>query len=102
MKPLFPEDDFERLAPLKVPTQPKIPDFIPDASGGSPTPGPKVLVALWTGENAERASARLQAAGADVVATRLGEVIDQLRQLAVPAGLELQRQNQGRTTISGR
>lgn len=60
----------------------------------------KVLVALWTGENAERASARLRAAGVDVVVTGLAEAIDQLRQLTVPLSLELQQKNQGRTTIS--
>ncbi len=66
----------------------------------------KVLVALWTSENAERAAARLGAAGVDAVATQLPEVIDQLRQLTVPLGLELQQENHprgnpGRTTISG-
>ncbi|TAK86414.1 MAG: AI-2E family transporter [Betaproteobacteria bacterium] len=55
-------------------------------------PDLKVLVALWTSENTERASARLRAAGADVVVTGLTEAIDQLR--------ELTPQNQGRTTIS--
>jgi predicted PurR-regulated permease PerM len=65
-------------------------------------PEVQVLVALWTSENAERAAARLRAAGVDVVATRLAEAIDQLRQLTVPLSLELQHQNQGRTTISGR
>jgi predicted PurR-regulated permease PerM len=52
----------------------------------------KILVALWTSEYAERAAARLRAAGADLVATGLTEVIDQLRELTL--------QNQGRTTIS--
>ncbi len=64
-------------------------------------PEMQVLVALWTSENTERAAARLRAAGADVVATRLAEAIDQLRQLAVPLSLELQHQNQGRTPITG-
>ena len=50
----------------------------------------KVLVALWTSENTERAQARLRDAGVDQVATRLGEAIEQLRQLTVPATLELQ------------
>lgn len=62
----------------------------------------KVIVALWTGENAERASARLRAAGVDVVVTKLADAIDQLRQLTVPLSLELQQENQGRTTISRR
>jgi hypothetical protein len=51
-----------------------------------------VLVALWTSENIDRARARLAQAGVDQVATRLGEAIEQLRQLAVPATLELQQQ----------
>jgi hypothetical protein len=54
----------------------------------------KVLVALWTRENTERAQARLREAGVDQVATRLGEVIEQLRQLTLPAALELQHPKQ--------
>jgi predicted PurR-regulated permease PerM len=54
----------------------------------------KVLVALWTRENTERAQARLRDAGVDQVATRLGEVIEQLRQLTLPAALELQHPKQ--------
>jgi len=65
-------------------------------------PDLRVLVALWTSENTERATARLVASGADLVVTRLPEAIDQLRQLTVPLGLGLQQQNQGRTTISRR
>jgi len=57
----------------------------------------KVLVALWTSENTERAQARLRAAGVDQIVTRLADAIDQLRQLCAPATLELQQQKkQGR------
>jgi predicted PurR-regulated permease PerM len=60
-------------------------------------PDLKVLVALWTRENTDRARERLREAGVDLVATRLGEVVEQLRQLCVPATLELQQQRkQGR------
>ena len=52
----------------------------------------KVLVALWTSENTDRAQARLREAGVDQIATRLGEAVDQLRQLCLPATLELQQQ----------
>jgi predicted PurR-regulated permease PerM len=52
----------------------------------------KVLVALWTSENTERAQARLREAGVDEIVTRLPEAIDQLRQLSLPATLELQQQ----------
>jgi predicted PurR-regulated permease PerM len=55
-------------------------------------PDLKVLVALWTSENTDRARARLREAGVDQVATRLGETIEQLRQLCLPATLELQQQ----------
>jgi len=51
---------------------------------------------------AEHASARLRAAGVDVVVTKLADAIDQLHQLTVPLSLELQQENQGRTTISRR
>jgi hypothetical protein len=51
-----------------------------------------VLVALWTSENTDRAQARLREAGVDQVVTRLGEAVDQLRQLCLPATLELQQQ----------
>jgi predicted PurR-regulated permease PerM len=61
-------------------------------------PDLKVLVALWTSENTERASARLRAAGVDLVVNNLPDAIDQLHQLTAPLSLELQ--NQGRTTIS--
>jgi predicted PurR-regulated permease PerM len=57
-------------------------------------PDLQVLVALWTSENTERASARLRAAGVDAVVTGLAEAIDQLRQLTVPLSLELQHQSQ--------
>jgi hypothetical protein len=50
------------------------------------------MVALWTSENTDRARARLHEAGVDLVATRLGEAAEQLRQLALPATLELQQQ----------
>ena len=52
----------------------------------------KIVVALWTSENTERAQARLRDAGVDLIATRLAEAIDQLRQLCLPATLELQQQ----------
>lgn len=52
----------------------------------------KVLVALWTSENTDRAQARLREAGVDQVATHLAEAVEQLRQLALPATLELQQQ----------
>ena len=52
----------------------------------------KVLVALWTSENTDRARARLREAGVDHVATHLAEAVEQLRQLALPATLELQQQ----------
>jgi hypothetical protein len=52
----------------------------------------QVLVALWTSENIDRARVRLRDAGVDHVATGLAEVLEQLRQLAVPATLELQQQ----------
>jgi predicted PurR-regulated permease PerM len=55
-------------------------------------PAARVLVALWTVEDSERAQARLLEAGADVVATRLSETLEQLRQLAVPVALALQNQ----------
>ena len=54
----------------------------------------RLLVALWTSENADRARARLREAGVDQVATSLGEAIEQLRQLALPVTLELQRKPQ--------
>ncbi|HEX6267956.1 MAG TPA: hypothetical protein VFZ81_13800, partial [Burkholderiales bacterium] len=49
----------------------------------------KVLVALWTSENTERAQARLRDAGVDEIVTRLQEAIDRLRTLSVPATLEV-------------
>jgi predicted PurR-regulated permease PerM len=52
----------------------------------------KVLVALWTSENTEKAQARLREAGVDQIVTGLADAIDQLRQLSVPATLELQQQ----------
>ena len=39
----------------------------------------KVLVALWTSENTDRARARLRDAGVDQVATHLAEAVEQLR-----------------------
>jgi predicted PurR-regulated permease PerM len=45
-------------------------------------PGIKVLVALWTSEGIDRVRPRLLAAGVDEVATRLPDVLAQLRQLA--------------------
>jgi predicted PurR-regulated permease PerM len=55
-------------------------------------PDLKVLVALWTSENTDRARTRLAEAGVDHVVTRLADAIEQLRQLCVPATLELQQQ----------
>jgi hypothetical protein len=55
-------------------------------------PDIRVLVALWTSENTDRAQARLRDAGVDQVVTRLGEAVDQLRQLCLPATLELQQE----------
>jgi hypothetical protein len=55
-------------------------------------PEQTVLVALWTSENIDRARARLAEAGVDQVVTRLSDAVEQLRQLAVPATLELQQQ----------
>ncbi len=52
----------------------------------------KVLVALWTSENTEKAQARLREAGVDQIVTGLADAIDQLRQLSVPATLERQQQ----------
>jgi hypothetical protein len=52
----------------------------------------KVLVALWTSENTDRAQARLREAGVDHVATHLADAVEQLRQLALAATLELQQQ----------
>ena len=51
----------------------------------------KVLIALWTSEDTERAQARLRAAGADQIATRLPDAVRELRQLCAPATLELQQ-----------
>ena len=41
----------------------------------------KVLVALWTAENSDKAQARLRQAGIDEVATRLPDVVARLRDL---------------------
>jgi len=54
----------------------------------------RVVVALWTSENTEKAQARLHDAGADQVVKSIPEAIEQLRQLCVPAALELQRGKQ--------
>jgi predicted ATPase len=54
-------------------------------------PDVKVLVALWTSENIDRARTRLAEAGVDQVVTRLADAIEQLRTLCVPATLELQQ-----------
>ncbi len=59
-------------------------------------PDIRVLVALWTSENTDRAQARLREAGVDQIATRLGEALEQLRQLCVPANLELQQKKKQR------
>ena len=55
-------------------------------------PDVKVLVALWTSEDTGRAQARLRDAGVDTLVTRLPDAIRELRQLCVPATLELQQQ----------
>jgi predicted PurR-regulated permease PerM len=55
-------------------------------------PDLKVLVALWTSENSERAQARLRDAGVDEIVTRLRDAVDQLRTLSVPAVVEPQPQ----------
>jgi predicted PurR-regulated permease PerM len=52
----------------------------------------KVLVALWTSGNTDKARARLAEAGADTVSTGLSETVEQLRELCVPVSLELQQQ----------
>ncbi len=54
-------------------------------------PDMRVLVALWTSENTDRARARLREAGVDEIATALGEAVGKLRELSLPAMLELQR-----------
>jgi hypothetical protein len=41
----------------------------------------KVLVALWTAENSDKAQARLRQAGVDAVAARLPDVVARLREL---------------------
>ena len=64
-------------------------------------PGARVLVALWTAENSENAKARLREAGADEVACRLSEALEQLRQMAVPVVLALQNEKGGEPQRSG-
>jgi PleD family two-component response regulator len=66
-------------------------------------PDLKVMVALWTSENADKLESRLHDVGVDVVVTRLPDAIDKLRELIIPASLEIQQlKNQGQTTISRR
>ena len=60
----------------------------------------KVMVALWTTEGSDKLESKLRDASVDVVATRLPDAIEQLRQLSVP--LSLAMHNQGQTTISRR
>jgi predicted PurR-regulated permease PerM len=61
----------------------------------------KVMVALWTTERSDKLESKLRdAAGVDVVATRLPDAIEQLRQLTVP--LSLAMHHQGQTPISRR
>jgi hypothetical protein len=57
----------------------------------------KVLVALWTSGNTEKARARLADAGADLVATDVPKVIEGLRQLTVPVSLALQNRIRGQS-----
>jgi hypothetical protein len=60
----------------------------------------KVMVALWTTERSDKLESKLLDTGVDVVATRLPDAIEQLRQLTVP--LSLAMHHQGQTTISRR
>ena len=60
----------------------------------------KVMVALWTAENADKLESRLRDAGVDVVVTRLPDAVEQLRQLTVP--LALATQNPGQNPIPRR
>jgi predicted PurR-regulated permease PerM len=46
-------------------------------------PDLKILVALWSGDDPGKLEPRLRDAGADIVATRLPEAIDKLRELVV-------------------
>ena len=60
----------------------------------------KVMVALWTTERSDKLESKLRDASVDVVATRLPDAIEQLRQLTVP--LSLATHHPGQTTISRR
>jgi hypothetical protein len=60
----------------------------------------KVMVALWTTERSDKLESKLRDASVDVVATRLPDAIEQLRQLTVP--LSLAMHNQAPPTISRR
>jgi predicted PurR-regulated permease PerM len=62
-------------------------------------PDLKILVALWTLEESERAQARLREAGADQVATRLPDAVAKLRELQQYKPQAASPQNQGKTTF---
>jgi len=50
-------------------------------------PEVKVMVALWAAEGSDKLESRLREAGVDVVVTRLGDAVEQLRQLTAPLAL---------------
>jgi predicted PurR-regulated permease PerM len=60
-------------------------------------PEHKVMVALWTTENSDKAQARLRQAGVDDVATQLAEVVTRLRELQQ---YKPQVPKQGQTSLS--
>ena len=60
----------------------------------------KVMVALWAAEGSDKLESRLRDAGVDVVVTRLGDAVEQLRQLTAP--LALAAQNPGQHPIPRR
>lgn len=57
-------------------------------------PEVKVMVALWAAEGSDKLESRLRDAGVDVVVTRLGDAVEQLRQLTVPRALATQNPGQ--------
>ena len=63
-------------------------------------PEVKVMVALWAAEGTDKLESRLRDAGVDVVVTRLGDAVEQLRQLAAP--LALATPNPGQSPIPRR
>ena len=50
-------------------------------------PEVKVMVALWAAEGSDKLESRLRDAGVDVVVTRLGDAVEELRQLTAPRAL---------------